>query len=132
MLTVEMQQYGNPFLGSNDVQLSCIVGAEEDEIVDRIIFLSRYGGFRYNSIIIFNIKDNITAIINPDGSYLEDRVTLNNLLSSENRTVVEYNKITCEDNTAYRCDVQLSNYNTQTSNEQFIEVKGMLFVSHVN
>ncbi|CAC5400262.1 unnamed protein product [Mytilus coruscus] len=67
--------------------------------------------------------DNITAISNPAGNYLTGRVTLNNLLSSENRTVVEYNNITCDDNTAYRCDVHLSNSNTETSNVYSIKVK---------
>ncbi|CAG2249392.1 unnamed protein product [Mytilus edulis] len=119
-----MQQDGNPFLGSNDVQLSCVVKVAEDDVVVRITYLSRIGGFKYRSIIVFSIQDNLTAITNP-GNYLEGRVTLKNLISSENRTVVEYNRITCDDNTAYRCDVQLSNYIIQTSNYHSIEVKGI-------
>ncbi|CAG2195012.1 unnamed protein product [Mytilus edulis] len=119
-----MQQDGKPFLGSNDVQLSCVVKVEEDDVVDRITYFSRLGGSEYRSIIIFNIKDNLT-VFTKHGNYLEGRVTLKNLISSENRTVVEYNRIICDDNTAYRCDVQLSNYNTQTSNGHSIVVKGI-------
>lgn len=123
---VELQQDGNPVLGSNGVQLSCIVKAEDDEIVDRVLFQIRSGGNDFDSIIMFNIKENVTVILRP-GSYLEGRVILKNLLSSENRTVVEYNAITCEDNTAYKCLVILPE-DLGTSEKLSLEVKGI--VSH--
>ncbi|XP_071176467.1 cell adhesion molecule CEACAM1-like [Mytilus edulis] len=63
--------------------------------------------------------------MSPNGNYLEGRVTLKNLLLSENRTVVEYNLITCQDNTAYRCDVESRNPHSElASNSHSIEVKG--------
>lgn len=127
-LTVEMQQYGKPVLGSNNFQLSCISKTEENEVVDRVTFFSKLNGTEFKSVIVFNIKDNLTVIINPAGSYLEDRVTLKNLFSSENRAVIEYNEITCEDNSEYRCDVQLINYNTESSNAHAIEVQGIVVV----
>lgn len=125
--TVEFQQDGNPVIGSNGVQLSCIVTLEDDEIVDRVLFLSKLGGNEFKNIIVFDIKDSATAITKP-GHYLEGRVTLKNLLSSENRTVVEYKKMTCEDNDAYKCDVVLTDYNTISSDDLSIEVKGKVSV----
>ncbi|VDI03787.1 Hypothetical predicted protein [Mytilus galloprovincialis] len=120
-ITVELQQHGSPVLGSTGVELSCIVKAEDDEIINSVEFSS---GSDYKTVIKFDIKDNMAGIVNPDGIYLEGRVTLKNLLSSENRTVVEYNLITCEDNTAYRCAVELEGFRNERSNTLSIEVKG--------
>lgn len=121
--TVELQQDGNPAIGSNGVKLTCIVTLQDDKHVDRVFFQSKSGGTNFNTVIVFDITNNATAITEP-GSYLEGRVTLKNLLSSENRTVVEYNKITCEDNNAYKCNVHLTDYNSILSEELSIEVTG--------
>lgn len=125
--TVELQQDGNPVLGSNGVQLSCIVALEDDEIVKLVNFRSKFGGNDFKTVIAFDITGNKTTIT-PQGSYLEGRVTVYNLLSSENRTVVEYNKITCEDNNEYRCEVKLTDYDEILSDKLSIEVKGNVSV----
>ncbi|CAG2195013.1 unnamed protein product [Mytilus edulis] len=124
-LTAELQQHGNPVFGSKGVQLSCISQTEDDEVINTVIFLSKSGETDFKGVIIFNIKDNETKIIPPGGNYLKGELHSSICYCQKNRTVVEYNRITCEDNTEYRCDVQLQEtYRTEISNLHSIEVKG--------
>ncbi|CAG2249388.1 unnamed protein product [Mytilus edulis] len=111
-------------LGSNAVQLSCNVKVEDGDIssVERIHFNSVVGGSVIKRLIRFDIPNN-KFLINPDGAYLKGRVTLKNLFSSENRTLVEYNTITCEDNAVYTCDVELEDATKETSLDHSMEVK---------
>lgn len=132
-LKAELHQYSDAVLGSNAVQLSCNVKVEDGDIssVERIHFYSVVGGSVIKRLIRFDIPNNKSFFINPDGAYLKGRVTLKNLFSSENRTLVEYNTITCEDNAVYTCDVELEDGTRETSLEHSMEVKGIIFLLFV-
>lgn len=106
------------------MQLSCIIKAEDDETFDVIIFSSSLDGFDFQRAIAFDIEKNKTSILNPD---LNERVIMQNLLSSENRTLVKFNPLKCEDSMSYKCEVQLPNHDLVSSTILPIIVKGLVF-----
>lgn len=106
------------------MQLSCIIKAEDDETFNAIIFSSSLDGVVFQRALAFDIEKNKTNIFNPD---LKERVILQNLLSSENRTLVEFNPLICEDSMSYKCEVQLPDYNLVSSTMHPIIVKGLFF-----
>lgn len=132
-LTIEIHQDGHPVLGPSDLQLSCIINKEENDTIRNVYVSSWLNGTELKRVIFFDIGFNRVGTISPYGNYLNGRVTLRNLLSSENRTLVEYNNIECRDDTTYACEVDYysPDLTIKESNKHSLEIQGIVSVVYI-
>lgn len=88
-------------LGENGTEVKCVYTLGDTSYVSFLAFNKSITTFE----IIATYRPGRTPQLNPQGQYLNGRVTLTPITQSSKKAIITFNQLMCIDDTYYRCQV---------------------------